>query len=332
MASDTENGGTGTTSFRLQWVDVPTRVKAVVEDWLGCSVASISGVSGGFTPGLAASMVDAKGRRFFIKAAGPHPNPTIPATYLREGSIAGALPPGVPAPRLLWGWHDLTPWVVLVFAFVDGHTPLQPWIRSELAQVTDAIVALSHSLTPCPVAASLVPDAGAVFATAMHGWDRIRDEGLTLAMDPWLRQHLDLLVAVEATAADAARGDTLLHFDLRADNMLLTPDGVRFVDWPLACRGAAWIDIVLFAPTVALQGGPSPEAVIMCHPAVRDAPRDAITAVIVAFAGFLTHSSMLPPEVGFPTMRGFQAALATVTRRWAGERLGLAMAPVGRSL
>jgi aminoglycoside phosphotransferase (APT) family kinase protein len=48
----------------------------------------------------------------------------------------------------------------------------------------------------------------------------------------------------------------LLHADIRADNILLTRQRAMVVDWPWA-RGAAFTDLVLFAPSVALQGGPS---------------------------------------------------------------------------
>src|SRR5438552_9903126 len=39
-------------------------------------------------------------------------------------------------------------------------------------------------------------------------------------LDPWSRLHLDQLADLEATWADHAAGDTLLHADLRADNLL----------------------------------------------------------------------------------------------------------------
>jgi Phosphotransferase enzyme family len=58
----------------------------------------------------------------------------------------------------------------------------------------------------------------------------------------------------------AAAGPALLHGDLRADNLLLTPGRVVAVDWPRACAGAAWVDLLLLLPSVAMQGGPNPEA------------------------------------------------------------------------
>ena len=45
------------------------------------------------------------------------------------------------------------------------------------------------------------------------------------------------LAGLEATWATHAAGTTLVHADIRADNLLLTDDGVMVVDWPHACRG-----------------------------------------------------------------------------------------------
>ena len=61
-------------------------------------------------------------------------------------------------------------------------------------------------------------------------------------------------------------GSSLLHLDVRADNLLLTADGVCFTDWPWAATGAPWLDLVAFLPSVAMQGGPDPESVWRAHP------------------------------------------------------------------
>ena len=52
--------------------------------------------------------------------------------------------------------------------------------------------------------------------------------------------HLDDLVARPRTGLAALDGDTLVHCDIRADNMLITPGrhaGV-VVDWPWGSRRA----------------------------------------------------------------------------------------------
>jgi thiamine kinase-like enzyme len=64
-------------------------------------------------------------------------------------------------------------------------------------------------------------------------------------------------VELESVWGDAARGETLLHADLRADNLLITADGVMVVDWPYAVTGARWLDGLLLLVSVAdiLPGG-----------------------------------------------------------------------------
>ena len=125
-----------------------------------------------------------------------------------------------------------------------------------------------------------------------------------------------------ATAAEVVDGDTLHHFDIRADNILLSPERVWFVDWPGACVGAPWVDVVFFVPSVAMQGGPPPEDVIARHPACQAANPDAMTAVIAALAGFFTYGSLQPAPPGLPTLRAFQAAQGREAREWLARRTG----------
>ena len=96
------------------------------------------------------------------------------------------------------------------------------------------------------------------------GWRRLTaahaagDDDLS-GLDPWAARHLDRLADLEAGWPAATEGRTLLHADLRADNLLLTPTRVVAVDWPYACVGAAWVDLLLLLPSVTMQGGPDPE-------------------------------------------------------------------------
>lgn len=121
----------------------------------------------------------------------------------------------------------------------------------------------------------------------------------------------------------AATGNTLLHLDLRADNLLLTPEGrVLVVDWPHARVGASWVDAVFFAPSVAMQGGPPPEELVAHHPHVCRADPDALTAVIAAVAGFFTGEGLQPAPPGLPTLRPFQASQGEVARGWLARRTG----------
>ncbi len=153
---------------------------------------------------------------------------------------------------------------------------------------------------------------------------QLRDErpSRLAQLDPWSVQHLEALIALEALAPTAVVGETLLHFDVRADNVLLTPERVWFVDWPHACLGAAWVDVVGLAPSVTMQGGTPPEQVAARHPAYRQADPAAITAAVAALTGFFVHRSLQPAPPGLPTLRAFQAAQGAVARAWLAQRTG----------
>lgn len=292
---------------------------------MGSAVVAATTQLTGFSPGVAARLRTADGLRVFVKAVGPAPNPISAAAHRREAGIVSALPAAAPVPRLLWCYDEGEGgWIALLFEDIDGRHPAQPWRAVELDRVLDALVVLSSALTPSPLSPPLVGDARVEFGERLCGWGQLRDARPSPLdrLDGWSVRHLDALAALEAQAPAAVAGDTLLHFDIRADNVLLTPERVWIFDWPLACVGAAWVDVVFFAPSVRMQGGPPPEAVIMRHPACRAADTDAITAAVAAVAGFFTHRSLQPPPPGLPTVRAFQAAQGAVAREWLAQRTG----------
>jgi len=156
-------------------------------------------------------------------------------------------------------------------------------------------------------------------------WRKLVEER-PASIDAWSARHLDTLTGLEAEAPAAATGNTLLHLDLRADNLLLTPeDRVLVVDWPHARVGASWIDAVFFAPSVAMQGGPWPEALVAKHPHVRHVDPEAITAVVAAVAPGSSPGRVgpRPASPGLPTLRPFQASQGEVARGWLAHRTGL---------
>lgn len=315
---------------RIAWADLPQDVRARVERALGSSVISAVSQPGGFSPGVAARLRLADGRRVFVKAISALSNPDAPRFHRREAAIVAALPTDLPVPRLLWQ-HDGTQtdengWVILVFEDVEGSNPPLPWAEDHLARVLEALAELSRQLTPSPLAASQVPTAHDIFTKSFSRWREAVAAGPEVLdrLDPWSQRHLEQLLNLESLAPAAVEGNTLLHTDIRADNILLTDDRVWFVDWPHAAIGAAWVDSILFAPSVAMQGGASPEFVLTRHPAAGTVDPAAVDAVVAATAGFFTYLALLPPPPGLPTLRAFQAAQGTVARQWLADRLGWA--------
>ena len=197
-----------------------------------------------------------------------------------------------------------------------------PWRSGELDRTLDALAALSELLTPSPLPPGLVGVIGDWEIICGWHWRKLAEER-PARIDAWSARHLDKLAGLEAEAPAAAKGDTLLHLDLRADNLLLTPDDrVLVVDWPHARVGASWVDVAFFAPSVAMQDGPPPEEFLAHHPHGRQADPDALTAAVAAVAGFFTREGLRPAPPGLPSLRPFQASQGEVARTWLARRTG----------
>jgi aminoglycoside phosphotransferase len=302
---------------RLRWRELPVGLRRAVQDAAGAPVGREISQPGGFSPGLASVLRLADGRSVFVKAVGLARNPHTPGMHRTEARILSALPAHVPAPRLLWSYDD-GDWVALMTEAVDGATPAQPWRAEELARFLDAAARLAADLTPATVE---VPQVQDVFANAFLGWRRLADEaGGADGLPSWARQRLDRLAELETGWAAAVAGDTLLHADLRADNVLLTDDRVVVVDWPHACTGAAWLDLLLAMPSIIMGGGGDPEALWRRHPPARGVDQLAVTTVLAAVAGFFLAESRKPAPANLPRIRDFQRAQGEAALAWLRAR------------
>jgi len=309
---------------RTAWRDVPPQVRREIERACGAPVTWAETQPGGFSPGVAARVRCADGSRWFVKAASAGVNPESPRLHRQEARVLAALDPLIAARRLpvprLRGTAQAGPWFALVTADAGGRQPALPWRDEELTLALAAAGELTEALTPAPAAAP-VPGIGELLGAAFTGWRTLAGRPPDARLDPWSRARLSDLAALEATWAGCAAGGTLLHGDLRADNMLVSGGRVMVVDWPHACRGAAFADLVFLAPSVAMQGGPPPARLLARTQAGQDASPAAVRALVCALAGYFTQRSLEPPSPGLPTLRAFQSAQGEAARRWLAELL-----------
>jgi aminoglycoside phosphotransferase (APT) family kinase protein len=293
---------------RLVWTGLPDHIRSAVEARAGAAVVDARDQRGGFSPGVAARLLLDDGGRVFVKAVTPSINADTAALHRGEARTLAALPPGLPVPRLLWTYDD-GDWIVLGIEDVEGQSPSLPWRRDELDRVVAAVTAMAVTLTPAPDG---FPGVGDDIFT---GWR-------TLAADPpadlgpWEARNLGRLAALEATWPSYAAGETLLHFDLRSDNLILDGDGgVHVVDWAHACTGPAWADLAILLTEVEDPGADE---------ILAGAPPEGVAALWCAFAGLLSERCRRPAPPGLPTIRAFQRAYArSLIDRLARSGLGV---------
>jgi len=303
----------------LPWADVPAAVRAWAAEVGGGPPRAVHNRPGGFSPG-ATAVLECAGRAIFVKAVGAAPNPDSPGMHRREAEVSAALPRSSRVPRLLSSYDD-GDWVALAFDAVDGRPPRHPWEAGELTMVVEELSSLHGDLTPSPLPA-LTPLAE-YLRHMFGGWAALAAMEMPPAgLDAWARAHLDGLAELESSWPAACEGPTLVHGDVRADNVLLSADGVVFVDWPHAAVGTAIFDVVAWAPSVVLEDGPPPEDLLAAYVTPRTVDPDVVTVLLVAVSGFFLERSLRPPPPGLPTIRSFQAAQGEVALAWLRRRTG----------
>ncbi|MGY1681108.1 phosphotransferase family protein [Geodermatophilus sp. SYSU D01176] len=311
-------------SPRLPYPELPAPLRADIEAALGSPVASVTDRPGGFSPGTAAVLTCADGTQAFVKAVGTPLNPDTPDLHRTEARVAAALPPDLPAPRLRWWTEqnvDGATWVALLFDAVDGEPPALPWTPAAAAQVVPVLADLARAGTPCPVPG--LPPVADRLAGQLTAWGALAGRP-PADLDPWERRHLDWLAAAigRLTASGGLSGETLVHLDVRADNLLVTAEGaVVVVDWPWAARGAAWVDTVLFALDPAVHGGVDPELLVADSPVVAAADPADVTDLLVALTGTWAQEMRRRPPPGLPTVRDFQRRFHDAALAWARRRV-----------
>lgn len=300
----------------LPWAAVPAAVKAWAAALGDGAPTGVRDLHGGFSPGAVARL-DFPRRALFVKAVGEELNPESPALHRREAVVSRALPP-LPALPVLVDVYDDRGWVALAFEAIDGRVPLHPWDGAELDRVVRALEAVHVALTPSP--AAHLDTAQRVFGHLFGGWAELAAAHETSGLDPWCRAHLADLAALEARWPEAIEGPTLVHGDIRSDNILIGPVGPVFVDWPHAAVGNPVFDLVAWAPSVVLEGGPPPEELLAAYGPSRSADPDVVSALLAAVSGFFVSHSRRPPPPGLPTLRTFQAAQGEVALAWLRRR------------
>lgn len=299
---------------RLPWAQLPADVRAVVEEILGAPVVTAVSQPGGFSAGSADRVRTSTGAKAFVKAISARMNAGAADLHRREARVTAVLPAAASAPELL-GVHDDGEWVALVLQDLDGWHPVLPWQAGELRAVLTTLQAIAR----CPAPAG-IPAAGNDFLDQLAGWHRI-------AADPpqhltaWATARLPQLCALADAALADLGGDALVHSDLRADNLLIRPDGtVAVVDWPWACRGPAWLDTLMLLTEVHQYGGHDVHSFLAQGLPAHAAPQQ-VTNFLAGYAGYFLDAARHPAPPGMDSLRAHQRAKGTALLSWARSRL-----------
>lgn len=132
---------------------------------------------------------------------------------------------------------------------------------------------------------------------------------LKLCSATWMEKSIDALIDAEGNVE--MRGNSLVHGDIRSDNVCVLGSRCLFVDWSHAARGSGRYDLAYLLPTLYLEGGPVPYLVMP----------DGGSEAAMGCAG---HIRRLAIDRGMPPWlkRVFQQIIA-IELEWAARCLNL---------
>ena len=254
--------------------------------------------AGGYTPALRQLATLADGSTAFVKT------PTNDVTrfmLLAEIAAYEAIGPQPFCPRVL----DASPERLVLEDLRHGHWP-PPWRDGDITRVLDTMRLVAETCVPS------LPSFETCQAGNVRQWADVDvDAVAALGFDGALVARLtDAGREIDASAR--FDGDALLHMDLRSDNLCIVDDErVVLVDWNGACRGEAGIDEVCWAPSLALEGGPEPWALLP----------DAALHHVAFVTGYFASRAPLPPIPDALGVRPFQLAQLRICLPWFARLL-----------
>lgn len=268
--------------------------------------------TGGHTPARRWVVMLANGSTAFVKVA----TDELTAAWIRDEHLAYSMLRGAPYMAGYIGFSDDGVHPVLALEDLSSCAWPPPWDRERV----DAVVACLSAVASTPPPEGL-PRAGDDHLGLREGWAEVAraPEGflaLGLCSPGWLDAHLPALS--ESAQGAELEGESLLHFDVRSDNLCFRADGsVVLVDWNWTSVGDPAIDAAFWLPSLEAEGGPAPEEVL---------PRVS-PGLVACWAGFLCSHAARPPISTALEVRGVQLRQARSALPWAARVLGLPVPP-----
>jgi hypothetical protein len=239
------------------------------------------------------------GQCAFLKAGHIDPSPQ----WVRDEHKVYGVVEGDFMPALLGFEDGDTPLLVLEW-IVDAWWP-PPWRDEDVAAVQAALEEIA-AVEPDDDLPRLADDT-------WPGWsDVAADPDPFLSLGLVSPEQLDAMLPslVAAAAETHLGGASLLHCDVRSDNLCIRHGRAVLVDWNHARVGNPAFDLAFWLPSLKLEGGPQPESF-------------GVDELAPFVAGFFAALAGLPKPAGAPTVREFQRAQLEVALPWACASLGL---------
>ncbi|AQT72378.1 phosphotransferase [Streptomyces sp. fd1-xmd] len=260
---------------RTAWLELPPEARSAVETYTG-PVEHAETAETGVMARLACTLHTATGPVFVKGTRSDEPTAWM---YDYEARVTRVAPL---APRVLWQ-VDAGGWLLTGYEYLVGpHPDLSPG-SPDLGPFLDALTTMSEAPWP----------------------EQVRKKPLHIRWSGFL----------PADHSPDLGGRALVHSDVSPLNMLATGDGIRVLDWALACPGPAWADAAFAIPRFIHAGhtAEQAEALAQAVPAYSKAEPSAVATFAATLCGVWESRAASDPAP-------HRAPLIAAARAWTMHR------------
>lgn len=324
--------------YKPDFEALPDALRADLETQLGSPIVKSRIAWGGFSPAFSICARTENGKDFFIK--GTHPEQTAHGAKMLDQEIH--LYQSVPALKnftpgfhgtVAWGGED--DWYLGIWEAIPGAHIVRNWEISQfdsLCQVLQKLYAVPiedmadiSDMQDTPFIADIVSGANS-WAKFAGNFDRYHNFS-SLFTDPkagsdWLARNIDSLRRLSAApAADHQRA--LLHFDLRADNIVFdTQEQPWIIDWPNGCLGPFGYDVVSLCANIMADCG-LPAWDLLDRFAASSGltlPESDLDIILAQTSGYYALQAYRPVPDKLPRLRWLQKSMLWASLNWLERR------------
>jgi fructosamine-3-kinase len=315
------------------WRAVPLLVRRQVEAAIRSPVRRAVRVWGGYapTPTFRLALVD--GRRAFFKAINQSSNEFATAALRYEERVYREVTPllGDWMPQLLASFR-CEDWHVLLLEDL-GPKSVPPWTPTKTRAITYALARFHQASMGCQLPAWLSRPEQRLpqeeWVRMVHQSNGLRQvanqvgEAAGEALE-WFQRLSPIVERLMASSALTREPYTILHGDLRSDNLRFSQGRLYLFDWPAITIGRPEWDMVAFAQSVTVEGGPAPEQVMAWYGEQLPLDAAAVDAAIAWWLTFFADRTWRPEIPGLPRVRRFQRQQLGMMALWAARQWGVA--------
>lgn len=317
---------------KLPWRRVPKAVRQQVEEVLGGRVARAARIWGGYSPAPTFRLRLEDGRRAFFKAINAASNEfSTYALQLEERvyrELGDLLVSWIPTYYTSINYQD---WHGLVLEDL-GPKSVPPWTPALARSITYAIADFHRENLGKSLPGWLSRPQQRL---ASENWQQViaeSDDFQNLAERAgdaapealiWLQAASPLVGEKMAQPILAAEPYTLLHGDLRSDNLRFGQGRLYLFDWPAITVGRAEWDFVAFAQSVTVEDGVAPEQVMAWYAERFPVDEAVVDSSIAWWFAFFAQRAWREEVPGLPRLRRFQRQQLAVMAHWAARQWSL---------